>query len=198
MTLGGQSGQAPPALDLLGEMPDSERRVTIWNPYEKRKLSGNSAPFKKNLEEYLRKHPDWEEYWGQDLDENGRKLFPRKRRRTSAEPSPSLKAQPSDKAAGLSMMDGLLQLATEEQDKAPAIAPLGSLQGRQPAQHSLLGSMLDSVHSKVAAELTAGGGGHASDGAPGEQTALSLVQGVVAEAIEDLSLIHISEPTRPY
>eukprot|EP00656_Telonema_subtile_P053213 TRINITY_DN7641_c0_g1_i10.p2 TRINITY_DN7641_c0_g1~~TRINITY_DN7641_c0_g1_i10.p2 ORF type:complete len:146 (+),score=50.71 TRINITY_DN7641_c0_g1_i10:388-825(+) len=91
----------------------------------------------------------------------------------------------STSAAGLSMMDGLLQLATEEQDKAPAIAPLGSLQGRQPAQHSLLGSMLDSVHSKVAAELTAGGGGHASDGAPGEQTALSLVQGVVAEAIED-------------
>ena len=61
--------------------------------------AGNSAPFKKNLEDYLKKHPDWEEYWGQDLDEHGRKLFPRKRRRTSAEPSPALTAK-SGPAAG--------------------------------------------------------------------------------------------------
>eukprot|EP00657_Telonema_sp_P-1_P012516 TRINITY_DN9130_c0_g1_i2.p1 TRINITY_DN9130_c0_g1~~TRINITY_DN9130_c0_g1_i2.p1 ORF type:complete len:213 (+),score=64.54 TRINITY_DN9130_c0_g1_i2:139-777(+) len=58
----------------------SEKRVTIWNWREKRKLSGNSAPFKKNLHEYLRKHPDWEEYRGQDKDMNGKKLTPKKRR----------------------------------------------------------------------------------------------------------------------
>jgi len=42
------------------------KRVTIWNWREKRKLSGNSAPFKKNLQEYIRMHPDWEMYVGQD------------------------------------------------------------------------------------------------------------------------------------
>lgn len=184
MTLGGQSGQAPPALDLAGELPDSERRVTIWNPYEKRKLSGNSAPFKKNLDEYLRKHPDWEEYWGQDLDEHGRKLFPRKRRRASAEPSPNLKPQPEQ---GLSMMDGLLKLATEQQEKPRSSPVLGSLQSRQshqaPQAHEsmLLGSVLDCVNTKVAAEFSQ----PQPEPAAGEQTALSLVGGVVVEAIED-------------
>merc|ERR1711907_309236 len=62
---------------------NAEKRVTIWNWREKRKLSGNSAPFKKNLQEYLRKHPDWEEYRGQDKDMNGKKLTPKKRREQS-------------------------------------------------------------------------------------------------------------------
>merc|ERR1712164_164849 len=61
----------------------AEKRVTIWNWREQRKLSGNSAPFKKNLQEYLRKHPDWEEYRGQDKDMNGKKLTPKKRREQS-------------------------------------------------------------------------------------------------------------------
>lgn len=52
-----------------------EKRVTIWNWREKRKLSGNAAPFRRNLHEYLRKHPDWEEYKGQDRDLNGKKLI---------------------------------------------------------------------------------------------------------------------------
>lgn len=46
-----------------------EKRVTIWNKRDKRKLSGNSAPFRKNLPEYCRKHPDWEEYCGQDKED---------------------------------------------------------------------------------------------------------------------------------
>merc|ERR1719478_1518442 len=59
--------------------PDAEKRVTIWNWREQRKLSGNSAPFKKNLRDYIRKHPDWEEYVGQDKDEiTGKKLSPKK------------------------------------------------------------------------------------------------------------------------
>merc|ERR1711907_111612 len=57
---------------------DAEKRVTIWNWREQRKLSGNSAPFKKNLKEYIRRHPDWEEYVGQDKDNNGKKLSPKK------------------------------------------------------------------------------------------------------------------------
>jgi hypothetical protein len=59
--------------------PDAEKRVTIWNWREQRKLSGNSAPFKKNLKDYIRKHPDWEEYVGQDKDAiTGKKLSPKK------------------------------------------------------------------------------------------------------------------------
>merc|ERR1712164_191236 len=64
----------------------AEKRVTIWNWREQRKLSGNSAPFKKNLQEYLRKHPDWEEYIGQDKDENGKKSFAPKKRRKDVKP----------------------------------------------------------------------------------------------------------------
>jgi len=48
-------------------------RVTIWNWREGRKLSGNSAPFRRNLANYFKKHPDWEEYVGQDKAPDGKK-----------------------------------------------------------------------------------------------------------------------------
>jgi len=35
----------------------TESRVTLWNPTEKRKLSGNAAPFESNVESYLLMHP---------------------------------------------------------------------------------------------------------------------------------------------
>jgi len=47
---------------------DPEQRVTIWNRIEQRKLSGNSAPFRKNIVQYIRKHPEWELYMGQDKE----------------------------------------------------------------------------------------------------------------------------------
>jgi hypothetical protein len=74
---------------------NAEKRVTIWNWREKRKLSGNSAPFKKNLHEYLRKHPDWEEYRGQDKDMNGKKLTPKKRREQNSTPSTPMPITPT-------------------------------------------------------------------------------------------------------
>merc|ERR1712164_114708 len=86
----------------------AEKRVTIWNWREQRKLSGNSAPFKKNLQEYLRKHPDWEEYVGQDKDENGKKSFAPKKRRKDFKLTPSeartdvvRRSVPPHRAAGM-------------------------------------------------------------------------------------------------
>jgi len=85
MMLGGY--KKPTTTQSMNSNDDmAEKRVTIWNWREQRKLSGNSAPFKKNLQEYLRKHPDWEEYIGQDKDENGKKSFAPKKRRKDVKP----------------------------------------------------------------------------------------------------------------
>merc|ERR1711988_1102392 len=74
------SGSDALSFDDSGD-EEADKRVTIWNWKENRKLSGNSAPFKKNLQEYLEKNPEWEAYIGQDMDENGRKKYaPRKRK----------------------------------------------------------------------------------------------------------------------
>jgi len=50
------------------------KRVTIWNPKERKKSSGNRAPYAKNLEKYLLSHPDWEVYDGQDKKRSYRTL----------------------------------------------------------------------------------------------------------------------------
>ena len=46
----------------VGELVDvgQEERVTVWNPREGRKLSGQAAPMLKNLVGWLASHPGWE------------------------------------------------------------------------------------------------------------------------------------------
>jgi len=68
--------------------PDGEKdtRVTLYNPQERRKLSGNAAPFKRNLEAYLAMHPDWELYTGQDGGGS------RKKRQRTADPKRKVEA----------------------------------------------------------------------------------------------------------
>merc|ERR1712199_19259 len=41
-------------------------RVTMWNTQELRKVSGNAAPMEKNVQEYIRQHPEMEVYVAQD------------------------------------------------------------------------------------------------------------------------------------
>ena len=78
-----------PSRTSEAEIAESEKRVTIWNWKEKRKLSGNSAPFKRNLQKYLKKHPDWQEYIGQDKEttSSGRRPTPKKRRNPASTPT---------------------------------------------------------------------------------------------------------------
>lgn len=48
------------------EVPAGCNRVTVWNRETLRKISGKAAPMEKNLDEYLRRHPECELYGDQD------------------------------------------------------------------------------------------------------------------------------------
>ena len=48
--------------------PMPRERITIWNNKKKSKTFGMNAPMRKNLEEYLRTHPQCEVYTDQDKD----------------------------------------------------------------------------------------------------------------------------------
>jgi len=55
-----------PSFAMKNQANSENQRVTMWNPTERRKLSGNAAPFRRNLEEYITAHPEWQVYESQD------------------------------------------------------------------------------------------------------------------------------------
>lgn len=65
-TYTGGNGEAKrtAALEVLAARParQIQKRVTLWHKVQKRKVVGNAAPLEKNVEEYLRKHPEFELY----------------------------------------------------------------------------------------------------------------------------------------
>jgi len=67
--VGATSGSAPgmaPVARGGGGVPPERERVALWNKREKRRIAGNAAPLRMNVESYLAKHPDFEMYSGQD------------------------------------------------------------------------------------------------------------------------------------
>eukprot|EP00168_Porphyra_purpurea_P005265 TRINITY_DN1631_c0_g1_i5.p1 TRINITY_DN1631_c0_g1~~TRINITY_DN1631_c0_g1_i5.p1 ORF type:complete len:719 (+),score=208.53 TRINITY_DN1631_c0_g1_i5:777-2933(+) len=64
-TSGSARGGAPVA-GGGGAIPPERERVALWNKREKRRIAGNAAPLRMNVESYLAKHPHFELYAGQD------------------------------------------------------------------------------------------------------------------------------------
>merc|ERR1712086_181860 len=61
MELGTSAERSTNTSSLSENEQTEDRHITVWNPLTGKKLSGNAAPFRRNLEKYLASHPDWEE-----------------------------------------------------------------------------------------------------------------------------------------
>eukprot|EP00736_Rhodelphis_marinus_P012637 Rmarinus@m.14385 len=64
------AAQSPQNQSISNRDGNPHQRALLWNKVKKKKLSGNAAPQIRRLEQYLRTHPDFEVYTGQDQDES--------------------------------------------------------------------------------------------------------------------------------
>ena len=58
--------QSAKSTNAGGGASSDDERVVLWNTVTKRKSAGNTAPRRTHLEQYLRAHPEYELYTGQD------------------------------------------------------------------------------------------------------------------------------------
>lgn len=78
-----QSRHATP-VNLAKGTGSGTRRVSLWNTRENRLIEGNAAPMERNLQDYLKRHPDCEVFRPHELDTDQIQLPPHVTRSRSA------------------------------------------------------------------------------------------------------------------